>query len=101
MDYGTGPRSVGRTEGAFPELARALAGSTPIVAHGRPYTPDFVGWMDDFSHTGGYDANGPLSRTPTPLNAFRPSVGSGAVPALLPLPDRADVLRSEEHTAEL
>jgi phospholipid/cholesterol/gamma-HCH transport system substrate-binding protein len=94
MDYGTGARSVGETRGAFPELARALSGSTPIVAHGRPYTPDFVGWMDDFSHTGGYDANGSFSRTQTLLNAFSPSDGSGAVSGLLPLVDRADVLRN-------
>jgi phospholipid/cholesterol/gamma-HCH transport system substrate-binding protein len=94
IDFGTGARSVGRTEGAFPELARALAGSTPIVAHGRPYTPDFVGWMDDFSHTGGYDANGSFSRTQTLLNAFSPSDGSGAVSALLPLVDRNDVLKN-------
>jgi phospholipid/cholesterol/gamma-HCH transport system substrate-binding protein len=94
IDYGTGKRNVGETRGAFPELARALAGSTPIVAHGRPYTPDFVGWMDDFSHTGGYDANGSFSRTQTLLDAFSPSDGSGAVSALLPLADRADVLKN-------
>ena len=94
MDYGTGARDVGVTRGAFPELASALAGSTPIVAHGRPYTPDFVGWMDDFSHTGGYDANGSFSRTQTLLNAFSPSDGSGAGGALIPLVDRADVLKN-------
>ena len=88
------PRRRRGADGAFPELARALAGSTPIVAHGRPYTPDFVGWMDDFSHTGGYDANGSFSRTQTLLNAFSPSDGSGAVSALLPLVDRADVLKN-------
>ena len=94
IDFGTGARDVGTRDGAFPELARALAGSTPIVAHGRPYTPDFLGWMDDFSHTGGYDANGSFSRTQTLLNAFSPSDGSGAVSALLPLADRADVLKN-------
>ena len=94
IDFGTGERNVGETRGAFPELASALAGSTPIVAHGRPYTPDFVGWMDDFSHTGGYDANGSFSRTQTLLNAFSPSDGSGAVAGLLPLVDRADVLKN-------
>jgi phospholipid/cholesterol/gamma-HCH transport system substrate-binding protein len=94
MDYGTGARDVGETRGAFPELARALAGSTPIIAHGRPYTPDFVGWMDDFSHTGGYDANGSFSRTQTLLNAFSPSDGSGAAGALIPLADRADILKN-------
>ena len=101
MDYGTGARSVGRTEGAFPELAKALAGSTPIVAHGRPYTPDFVGWMDDFSHTGGYDANGSFSRTQTLLNAFSPSDSSGAISTLLPLADRADVLKNFTRTQQV
>ena len=101
IDYGTGARDVGETRGAFPELASALAGSTSIVAHGRPYTPDFVGWMDDFSHTGGYDANGSFSRTQTLLNAFSPSDGSGAVPALLPLADRADVLNNFTRTKQV
>jgi phospholipid/cholesterol/gamma-HCH transport system substrate-binding protein len=100
-EVGTGARDVGVRDGAFPELARALAGSTPIVAHGRPYAPDFVGWMDDFSHTGGYDANGSFSRTQTLLNAFSPSDGSGAVPALLPLADRADVLKNFTRTQQV
>jgi len=101
IDYGTGRRDVGVTRGAFPELARALAGSTPIIAHGRPYTPDFVGWMDDFSHTGGYDANGSFSRTQTLLNAFSPSDSSGALGALIPLPDRADVLKNFTRTQQV
>ena len=101
IDYGTGARNLGETRGAFPELASALAGSTPIIAHGRPYTPDFLGWMDDFSHTGGYDANGSFSRTQTLLNAFSPSDGSGAVPALLPLVDRADVLKNFTRTQQV
>ena len=67
MDFGTGSRSVGETRGAFPELTDALKGSTPILAHSRPYTPDFVGWMDDFSHTGAYDALGSFSKAQTLL----------------------------------
>ena len=70
-------------------------------AFGRPYTPDFVGWMDDFSHTGGYDANGSFSRTQTLLNAFSPSDGSGAAGALLPLPDRAEVLNNFTRTQQV
>lgn len=70
MDFGTGARDVGSVRGAFPELARAFKDSAPIVAHGRPYTPDFVGWMDDFSHTGAYDALGSFSRAQIYLNAF-------------------------------
>jgi phospholipid/cholesterol/gamma-HCH transport system substrate-binding protein len=48
--------------GAFPETADALNKAAPTIAFGRPYTPDFVGWMDDFSTTGGYDALGGFSR---------------------------------------
>ena len=48
--------------GAFPETTDALNAAAPTIAFGRPYTPDFVGWMDDFSTTGGYDALGGYSR---------------------------------------
>jgi phospholipid/cholesterol/gamma-HCH transport system substrate-binding protein len=48
--------------GAFPEATDALRNAAPTIAFGRPYTPDFVGWMDDFSTTGGYDAIGGFSR---------------------------------------
>ena len=70
IDFGTGPKNVGETRGAFPELTEALTDSTEIVAHGRPYTTDFVGWMDDFSHTGTYDALGSFSRAQIYFNAF-------------------------------
>jgi phospholipid/cholesterol/gamma-HCH transport system substrate-binding protein len=48
--------------GAFPETTDALQAAAPTIAFGRPYTSDFVGWMDDFSTTGGYDALGGFSR---------------------------------------
>lgn len=48
--------------GAFPETSAALRAAAPTIAFGRPYTPDFVGWLDDFSTTGGYDAVGGYSR---------------------------------------
>ena len=48
--------------GAFPETSAALNAAAPTIAFGRPYTPDLVGWFDDFSTTGGYDANGGFSR---------------------------------------
>jgi len=70
IDFGTGPVDVGEKRGAFPELAESLRESAPIVAHGRPYTVDFLGWMDDFSHTGNYDALGSFSRAQIYLNAF-------------------------------
>jgi phospholipid/cholesterol/gamma-HCH transport system substrate-binding protein len=100
IDFGTGPQNLGETEGAFPELAKALEGSTPIVAHGRPYSPDFIGWMDDFSHTGGYDANGSFSRTQSLVNAFTPSDGSGVF-QLLPLEGRAETLKRFTRTQQV
>lgn len=48
--------------GAFPQTTAALSDAAPTIAFGRPYTPDFVGWLDDFSTTGGYDAVGGYSR---------------------------------------
>ncbi len=70
IDFGIGAQDVGETRGAFPELADAFRKSTKTIAHGRPYTPDFVGWMDDFSHTGAYDALGSFSRAQIYVNAF-------------------------------
>ena len=67
--------------GAFPELIDALRGSAPIVAHGREYTVDLLGWFDDFSHTGGGDALGSFARVQTYVNAFSLS---GPAPVLIP-----------------
>jgi phospholipid/cholesterol/gamma-HCH transport system substrate-binding protein len=78
--------------GAFPETTDALNRAAPTIAFGRPYTPDFVGWMDDFSTTGGYDALGGFSRAwinlseilygPGPkLRQFRRCPGANEEPA--------------------
>jgi phospholipid/cholesterol/gamma-HCH transport system substrate-binding protein len=58
------PRTINgaRRRGAFPETSAALLAAAPTVALGRSYTPDFVGWLDDFSTTGAYDALGGFSR---------------------------------------
>ena len=48
--------------GAFPETSTALRAAAPTIAQGRPYTPELVGWFDDFSNTGAYDALGGFSR---------------------------------------
>lgn len=70
-------RNGERRRGAFPELSEALEESAPIVAHGRPYTVDFLGWLDDFSHTGGTDALGGFSRSQIYFNAFTPMLPAG------------------------
>jgi phospholipid/cholesterol/gamma-HCH transport system substrate-binding protein len=59
-----------RREGAFPAAARAMRAYVPELAAIRPYTPDVVGWMDDFSHSGIYDALGASSRVGVHASAF-------------------------------
>ncbi|MDQ3647366.1 MAG: MlaD family protein [Actinomycetota bacterium] len=48
--------------GAFPAAAEALRRFQPTAAIGRPYTNDLLGWFDDYSATGAYDALGDYSR---------------------------------------
>jgi len=79
INYGTGAIDLGRKRGSFPEAAEAFRDSAPIIAKGRPYTPDFLGWFDDFSQTGAYDALGSFSRSQTYFNLFTVSDG-GLIP---------------------
>lgn len=49
--------------GAFPQAASGFRDGAPIIADARPYTTDFIGWLDDFSTTGGgFDAMGAYAR---------------------------------------
>ncbi len=70
-------------EGSFSASARSLKGQTPHWAFQRPYTPDFTGWFDDFSHSGVYDANGSASRVSTNVSAFAFLNGT-----LVPVPEQ-------------
>jgi phospholipid/cholesterol/gamma-HCH transport system substrate-binding protein len=85
---GGSSRSVGRVRGAFPETVDAFNASRPIIAHGRPYTPDLFGWFDDFSNTGGYDALAGWSRSQTVFNAINLT---SQVPGLTQLNERLDL----------
>ena len=57
-------------QAAFPAITRALKDAAPIVASVRPYAPDALGWFDDFSHSGIYDALGAASRVGVHASAF-------------------------------
>jgi phospholipid/cholesterol/gamma-HCH transport system substrate-binding protein len=92
--------------GAFPETDEALRRFAPTIAFGRPYTPDFVGWLDDFSTTGAYDALGGFSRAwinldeilygPGPkVRQFKRCPGANEQPAA----DGSNVLSAEEREA--
>jgi phospholipid/cholesterol/gamma-HCH transport system substrate-binding protein len=56
--------------GALPESAQALADGLPQISTLRAYSPDLVGWFDDFGHSGFPDAFGGIGRISTTLNAF-------------------------------
>jgi phospholipid/cholesterol/gamma-HCH transport system substrate-binding protein len=90
IDFGGGAQSVGTTKGAFPTAVQAFKDAAPVIAFGRPYTPDFMGWLDDFSTTGGYDALGGISRTQVIFNA---TTSENGIPAIIPLPQRADAYK--------
>jgi phospholipid/cholesterol/gamma-HCH transport system substrate-binding protein len=73
-----------KREGAFPASAKALAEATPEIAYLRPYSVDLLGWFDDFSHSGIYDALGASSRVGIHASAFTVLDGQLApVPPLL------------------
>jgi phospholipid/cholesterol/gamma-HCH transport system substrate-binding protein len=59
-----------KRQAAFPAMARAFKDTAPIVASVRPYAPDALGWFDDFSHSGIYDALGAASRVGVHASAF-------------------------------
>ena len=71
-------------EGAFPAITRSVRDYAPIVASVRPYAPDALGWFDDFSHSGIYDALGAASRVGIHASAF--AVANGQ---LSPVPPAA------------
>jgi phospholipid/cholesterol/gamma-HCH transport system substrate-binding protein len=75
-------RNGDEREGALPATAEALASATPRVAFARPYSVDFTGWLDDFSHSGNFDALGGFARIGTHVNAF--TFKNGVVQAIAP-----------------
>ena len=56
--------------GAFPEISRGLRRGTPNQAFLKQYNVDFVGWQNDFSKSGGYDAMGEYAASQVYFNPF-------------------------------
>ena len=82
------------TQGAFGEAVCALRNSAPQLSMFRAYTPELVGWFDDFGHSGFIDAIGGIGRIGTTLNPFSISLPGGA-------PNLADPLTPDEQIASL
>ena len=79
-------RNGEQRDGAFAEMSRAAKAAAPQIGFGRAYAPDLVGWFDDFSHTGQYDALGNFSRAGLALSQFTFTTAAGGLPTLLPVP---------------
>ncbi|HEX8052461.1 MAG TPA: MlaD family protein [Thermoleophilaceae bacterium] len=90
-DIAVGPvrRNGAERKGALPATAEALASATPRIAFARPYSNDFTGWLDDFSHTGNIDALGGFSRAASHVSAF--SFKNGLVQPLAPIARAAEI----------
>jgi phospholipid/cholesterol/gamma-HCH transport system substrate-binding protein len=97
IDFGGGAQDVGSTEGGFPTTVKAFKEASPMIAFGRPYTTDFLGWLDDFSTTGSYDALGGISRTQVIFNF---TTAENGVPAVIPLPQRGDAYKQLVRTGQ-
>jgi phospholipid/cholesterol/gamma-HCH transport system substrate-binding protein len=76
-------------QGALGEARCALRNSMPILSHFRAYTPELVGWFDDFSTSGTLDANGGIGRIGGTFNVF--TANESGVPEILSPVDPADV----------
>ena len=96
-NFGGGPKSVGSVKGAFPETTKALTASAPVVAFGRPYTVDLMGWFDDFSTSGPVDAEGGFSRAQVVFNLFD---FTGNTPTLIPLGQRGENFSQTARTGQ-
>jgi phospholipid/cholesterol/gamma-HCH transport system substrate-binding protein len=59
-----------KRQNTFAAITQSLEAYVPELAATRPYVPDAVGWMDDFSHSGIYDALGAASRVGIHASAF-------------------------------
>jgi phospholipid/cholesterol/gamma-HCH transport system substrate-binding protein len=77
--------------GAFAESVASLEDSLTQLEFFRAYTPELVGWFNDFSGSSGLDnANGAIARFSVLLNAFTPTL-PGNVPNPIPAPPGLDL----------
>ncbi len=68
------------TQGALGESTCALQNGLPALSFFRPYTPELVGWFNDFGTSGVIDANGGVGRIGTTINTF--SLSDAGVPII-------------------
>ena len=79
------------TQGAFGESVCALRNGLPNLSFFRAYTPELVGWFNDFGTSGITDANGGLGRISTTFNSFTPGLPDLFKTPLSPIVETAKV----------
>jgi len=79
------------TQGAFGESVCSLKNGLPNLSTFRAYTPELVGWFNDFGTSGITDANGGIARIQTTFNAFSPGLPHGLTDPTSPIVDIANV----------
>ena len=82
------------TQGSFGEAVCSLTNGEANLSFFRAYTPELVGWFDDFGHSGFVDAYSGIGRIQTTFNPFSLSAPGG-------LPNLADPLNQAEFLASL
>ena len=92
----TAQRNGEQRPGAFPAARRALPGAARQLAFLRPYSPELLGWFDDFSTSGVYDALGGFSRAGLQFNAFTFTADTQLAP--VPPELRDEVLAANTET---
>lgn len=78
------------TQGSFGEAVCSLTNGETNLEFFRAYTPELVGWFDDFGHSGAVDGFGAIGRIETTFNTFTVSNPGGFPDLTAPLsPDEA------------
>ncbi len=72
------------SQGAFGESVCSFENSLTNLQFFRAYTPELVGWFDDFGHSGVIDGIGGIGRIATTFNSFTVSGPSGFPDLLSP-----------------
>src|SRR3954452_11705904 len=91
-------RTGAQRAAAVAASVKPFTAQLPPPADFRPYTPDLLGWFDDFGHTGVFDANGGAARSSLNGNAFTVINGT-----LAPIPPgmRDDVFKAVGSTRQV
>jgi phospholipid/cholesterol/gamma-HCH transport system substrate-binding protein len=82
------------TQGAFGEAVCSHDNGELNLSFFRAYTPELVGWFDDFGHSGAVDAISGIGRVSTSFNQFSVSGPGG-------FPDLTDLLTPDELEASI